>query len=70
MENKELTKEELDKIIKDSADEFAKEVIEEADDISDEESKEIDRILAIKDPTERMKEMQKLYPDIDGIGFC
>lgn len=70
MENKELTKEELDKIIKESADEFAKKVIEEADNINDEENKKIDRILEIKDPTERMKEMQKLYPDIDGIGFC
>lgn len=70
MEDKKLTKEELDKIIKESADEFSEEVIKEADSMSEEESKELDRILAIEDPTERIKEMQKLYPDMKGIGSC
>lgn len=70
MKDKKLTKEELNKIIKESADEFSKEVIKESENISEEESKEIDRILAIKDPTERIKELQKLYPNVKGIGNC
>lgn len=70
MEDKELTKKELNKIIEESADEFSEEVIKEADNMSEEESKELDRILAIEDPTERMQEMQKLYPDMKGIGNC
>ncbi len=70
MEDRELTKEELEKIIVESADEFSEEVIKEAENISEEESKEIDRILAIEDPTERIKELQKLYPNIKGIGNC
>lgn len=70
MKDKKLTKEELNKIIKKSADEFSKEVIKESENISEEESKEIDRILAIEDPTERIKELQKLYPNVKGIGNC
>lgn len=70
MKDKKLTKEELNKIIKESADEFSKEVIKESENISEEENKEIDRILAIKDPTERIKELQKLYPNVKGIGNC
>lgn len=70
MEDRKLTKEELEKIIVESADEFSEEVIKEAENISEEESKEIDRILAIEDPTERIKELQKLYPNIKGIGNC
>ncbi len=70
MKDKKLTKEELNKIIKESADEFSKEVIKESENISEEESKEIDRILAIEDPTERIKELQKLYPNVKGIGNC
>lgn len=70
MKDKKLTKEELNKIIKESADEFSKEVIKESENISEEKSKEIDRILAIEDPTERIKELQKLYPNVKGIGNC
>ncbi len=70
MKDKKLTKEELNKIIKESADEFSKEVIKESENISEEENKEIDRILAIKDSTERIKELQKLYPNVKGIGNC
>ena len=70
MKDKKLTNEELKKIIEESADEFSKEVIKESENISEEESKEIDRILAIKDPTERIKELQKLYPNVKGIGNC
>lgn len=70
MKDKKLTKEELNKIIKESADEFSKEVIKESENISEEENKEIDRILAIKDPTKRIKELQKLYPNVKGIGNC
>lgn len=70
MKNKKLTQEELNKIIEESADEFSKEVIKESENISEDESKEIDRILAIEDPTERIKELQKLYSNVKGIGNC
>lgn len=70
MKNKKLTKEELNKIIEESADEFSKEVFKESENISEDESKEIDRILAIEDPTERIKELQKLYSNVKGIGNC
>jgi hypothetical protein len=69
MEDKKLTKKELDKIIKESADEFAREVEEEVDNMSEEESRELDRIFAIEDPTERIKELNKLYPHMDA-GVC
>lgn len=70
MKEKELTQEELNKIIEESADEFSKEVIEEVDNVSEEEMKELERIFAIEDPTERVKEMQKLYPNMKDIGNC
>lgn len=70
MEDKKLTKEELNKIIEESADEFAREVEEDVDNMSEEENKELDRIFAIEDPTERIKELQKLYPNMKGIGYC
>lgn len=70
MKDKKLTKEELNKIIEESADEFSKEVIKESENISEDESKEIDRILVIEDPTERIKELQKLYSNVKGIGNC
>lgn len=69
MEEQGLTKKEITEIVNESADEFTKEVIEEVDNMSEEEIKKIDDILAIEDPTERMKEVKKLYPNIDGIGM-
>lgn len=70
MEEKKLTKKELNKIIQESADEFTKKVEESLENVSEEEWKELERIFAIEDPTERTKELQKHWPNIDGIGFC